>query len=174
MANVYQNLTKVATKSLIQVENNTVLTQMCRHDWDKEYGDSAKGRKPGDTVKIRKKPRTVTTSTVDITTWLASTGPGYQDPNTVDLTLNNNIIAAITQPDQEWLLKFDMMDDRVVDPYAIQMANDYDRLVAAKYQDIGEYVGQPGTALTTTALKTFTQAKAILNKNSVPLKKRHV
>ncbi len=171
MANVYQNMTMIATKSVIQVENNMVLAKRFRREYDDEFGKG--GKKIGSQFRIRKTPRFITTDVVNITDFVAN-GPGYKDPDYVTLNLNQNIIGALGMLDNEILLDFDMEKDRVIDPYAIQMANDYDRKCAAQYANVGNFVGTPGTAITgTEALKKFKQAAALLNKNGAPKRGRY-
>ena len=166
MAANFEVLTWIANGCLSRFKNKTTMVGKVRRDVDDEFG--RRGRKIGATFYFRRSPAFLSTSTA-----VSPTFADYIDPDPIPITLNNNIVIPITMTDQDYLLKFDDIDQRINAPVAEQMGTDADRLVTALYKYVGNYVGTIGTPITGSAsYKSFLQARAILNKEGAPMENR--
>jgi hypothetical protein len=150
MANTINTLTYVATEMLRQVKNNLQFLKNCdgeditsRFTEMPKVGTSFTVRKP-----VRYSGRTGETYTVEDYTE-RTVSVAVQTTDGVDITLTN----------RELMFSLDKLQERVIQPAAVTLANTLDRkALQIATQATFAAVGTPGT--TPTALKTYNQARA--------------
>jgi hypothetical protein len=158
MANTLLSPTIIAKEALFQLSNNLVMGRNVVRTYKNEFV------KIGDTVTIRKpvKFRTKDGATLD-------------SVNVVERSLTQQIDkrkhVAWPFTSQELTLNIDMFSERYVKPAMIALSNIMDEDGCAKYKDIYNLVGTPGT--TPSTLRVLSDARTRLNKEAVPMEMRH-
>lgn len=135
----------IANEALMQVENNLVLGNLVNRDYEKEFRKETNGYKPGNTVSIRRPPKyTLRTG--------ASMAVQDSQEGTVPLVVSTQIgvdLGGWTSADRT--LKMSNFADRFLKSACMTIAQGVDAAVAGLYKDVWNWVGTPGTQLTTFA-----------------------
>jgi hypothetical protein len=158
MANTLLTPQVIANELLRRFKNNLAFAGSVYHDYDDEF--AKRGAKIGDTFNLRLPVR-----------FNASDGatlvPQDVTELKVPLVINKQKHVAFSFGSKDLTLTVDRFGDRYLNSAAVPLANivDTDGLTLA-YQSIFNAVGAPATI--PTALKTYNQAGAKLDKNGCP------
>ena len=157
MANTNLTISMITREALRILENNLTFAKGCNREFDDKFAVS--GAKIGDTLNIRKPARYVGRT---------GTALSVEDhtESQVALQLDTQFGVDVNFTSKELALDIDDFSDRILKPALATVANKIDRDGLALYKDVYNSVGTPGT--TPTALKTYLQAGAKLDKSAAP------
>lgn len=161
MANQLLTISMITAESARILSNNLVLAKVVNRDFDDEFG--IPDAKIGQTINVRKPAQYTlrTGSVVDLQAQTETYAPlTFTDPIGVDLDFTS----------QEKTFSLDRYSERVIKPSVVRIANGIDALGYAQMNNIYNYYGAPGTALTTTTARdAVLGAIAKLYDNDVPV-----
>src|SRR5712691_604576 len=159
MANTIVTPSIVAKEALRLLDNNLVFGSLVNRAYEDEFDKKSNGNRIGDTVLIRKPVRYTVRSG-------AVASPQDTTEKTVSLQVNTQEGVDLQFSSTDLSLKIADFSDRYLKSAMIQLANSVDLKLAALYKDVWNWVGTPGTALTTFA--GFTKAPQRLDEMAVP------
>jgi hypothetical protein len=159
MANTIVTPSIVAKEALRLLDNNLVFGSLVNRAYEDEFDKKSNGNRIGDTVLIRKPVRYTVRSG-------AVASPQDTTEKTVSLQVNTQEGVDLQFSSSDLSLKIADFSDRYLKSAMIQLANSVDLKLAALYKDVWNWVGTPGTALTTFA--GFTKAPQRLDEMAVP------
>lgn len=163
MANTILNPSIIAKMAVRILDNELVYAKNVYRGYEDEFDGKVNGYEKGSTISIRKPTQfTVrTTSTASI-----------QDVTEGKETFTVNSIAGVDFRFTSQQLTQNISDiaERVMRPAMIQVANKIDLDVAALYKDVYNWVGTPGTAVSTFA--GFAKGPERLDLTAVPTDSR--
>lgn len=157
MSNTLLNISMITLEALDVLENNLTFTKYVNREYDSSFAIS--GAKIGDTLNIRKPARYAgrsgaTLSVEDFT------------ETSVALQLATQFGVDVNFTSKELTLNIDDFRERVLDPAIAAVANKIDFDGMARYVDVYQSIGTPGTVPST--FKTFTDAGAKLDYAAAP------
>jgi len=149
----------IANETLRRFRNNLGFASSIRHEYDDRFAQ--KGGKIGDHITLR---QAVMFAAVD--------GAPISKQNVVEksatLTINRHKHVAFEFPLSDLALNIDRFGERYLEAAGSALANAVDvDLLTTAYQSTHNFVGVPGTI--PTAIKSYNQAGAWLDKSSCPL-----
>lgn len=131
-------IAKIAVRIL---ENELVAAGLVHRAYEDEFASMVNGLKKGDTISIRKPAQfTVRDGAV------ASSQDVVEGKTSMTVDKQRGVDFEFTSKDLT--LSVSDISDRVIRPAMISLANDVDREVLALVQDVPNYVGTPGTRIT--------------------------
>jgi len=159
MANAIITPSIVAKEALRLLDNNLIFGSLVNRVYEDEFAKKSNGNRIGDTVLIRKPVRYTVRSG-------AVASPQDTIEKTVSLQVNTQEGVDLQFSSSDLSLKIADFSDRYLKSAMIQLANSVDMKLAALYKEVWNWVGTPGTALTTFA--GFTKAPQRLDEMAVP------
>lgn len=162
MANTVLTADIVAKEAIMILENNCVMGGLTYRGYEEEF-DSVNGYKAGDSVRIRRP--------TDFTVRDGQTAT-IQDAveGKINFTVDKYKGVDFAFSSQDLTLKIGDLSERVIKPAMIQLANQIDRDCLDLYKDVYNWVGTPGTNVTTFA--GFARATERLDLSAVPQESR--
>lgn len=150
----------IAKEALMVLENELVFGNLVYRDYESEFNKSTNGYTPGAAINIKKPARYTLRQGATMTT---------QDSNetTVPLTVNNQMgvdLGGWTSADRT--LKIPEFSKRFIEPAMKTIAQGVDAAIAANYKKVWNWVGTPGTQITSFA--QFAKAPQRLDEMAVP------
>lgn len=158
MPNDIKTLTFIANDMLRQVKNNLqFLPNIDGEDMTSRFTESPK---VGETFSIRKPTR-----------YIGRTGEQYAEESYIErlitMTVQPTDGVDITLTNRELMFSIDKLQEKVIAPAAMSLANILDRkALQIATQGTANSIGTPGT--TPTALKTYNQARAKISWQGAP------
>lgn len=165
MSNAILTNTIIAKEALMQLENEMVLGNLVYRDYESEFNKSVNGYTPGATVNIKKPPKYTLRVGANMST---------QDSTetTVPLTVGTQLgvdLGGWTSADRT--LKIPEFSKRFIQPAMRTIAQGVDAYVAANYNKVFNWVGTPGTTISTFA--GFAKGPQRLDEMAVPQADRY-
>ncbi len=162
MANTVLTPDIIAKEALMILDNNCVMGGLTYRGYEEEF-TSVNGYKVGDTIRIRRP--------TDFTVRDGSTA-SVQDvvEGSLNFTVDKMKGIDFAFSSSELTLKIGELSERVLKPALVQLANQIDRDCADLYKDVWNWVGTPGTNLSTFA--GFAKATERLDLGAVPQESR--
>lgn len=159
MANTTLTASIVAKASLAILENELTMANAVYRGHESEFDKKVNGYEIGDTVTIRKPTdftvrNTITASPQDVTEAKTS------------LTINQVAGVDFKFTSQQLTLNIGELSERVIRPAMIQVANQIDVAVMSLYKDVPQWVGTPGTDI--SSFPGFAKGPKNLDMRSVP------
>jgi len=155
--NALLTITMITREALRVLENNLTFTKQVNRQFDDKFG--VDGAKIGTVVNVRKPPRytTRTGQALDLQDAVETQVP---------VTLDTQAGVDLAFSSQDLALSIDDFSDRFIAPAIAAVANRIDAAGMARYVDIYQAVGTPGT--TPNALLTYLLAGVQLNNSAAP------
>lgn len=142
MANTVLTQGVIAKIAVRILENELVAAGLVHRAYEDEFASMVNGLKKGDTISIRKPAQfTVRDGAV------ASSQDVVEGKTSMTIDKQRGVDFEFTSKDLT--LSVSQISDRVIRPAMIRLANDVDREVLALVKDVPNYVGTPGTRITT-------------------------
>ena len=162
MSNSILTIDMITRKALEILENNLVLTRNVNRQYDDSF--AAEGAKIGSTLRIRLPDRALVTDGAALQ---------VQDDNEqfTTLTVSSQKHIGVNFTTAELTMQMDDFAARVLAPRISQLASSIDADVANSYKYIGNSVGTPGTAPSTSAV--LLQAQQKLNEAAASMAPRY-
>lgn len=159
MANTTLTASIIAKAAIGILENELTMANAVYRGYEDEFDKKINGYEIGDTITIRKPTdftvrKTITASPQDVTEAKASLK--IDQVSGVDFKFTS----------QQLTLNIKDLAERVIKPAMVQVANDIDVSVMSLYKDIPQWVGTPGTTISTFA--GFAKGPTNLDQRSVP------
>lgn len=164
MANTLLTIDMILRRGLMVLENNLMAAKFVNRMYDDQFARS--GASIGASLRIRKPPRTTVTESV---TFVAQDQTEEYETLTVDK--QHHIGMTFTQ--QELTLSVDEFSDRFIQPAMASLANNIDKTILARYVDIYNSVGTPGTTPASSGGVPATAASALFTYGSAMAKMDH-
>ena len=159
--NALLTISMITAESARVLGNNLVLAKCVNRDYDNDF--AIKGAKIGQSLNVRKPARYTTRvgSVVDIQGQTETYAPlTFVDPYGVDLSFTS----------QELTFSLDEFANRVIKPAVVAIANKVDSVGFGLINQVSNYIGAPGTALTASTARTAVlQSAAKLYDNAAPV-----
>lgn len=153
MANALITPTVIAKVALAQLDNELVMKKLVNNDYSEEFV------KVGDSIKVRKPVK-----------FSVRSGPtmNVQDVEEANMTVSMDRYRGVdfSFSSTDLTLTVEEFSKRYVRPAMIQLANTIDRDLHSLYSKVWNWVGTPGTRLTTLA--GYTKAPQRLMEMAVP------
>lgn len=151
----------IVNESLMELENNLVLSKSVNKQYDDQFAQS--GAKRGDTINIRKPSR-----------YEVSDGAALVIQDSVDqsipLQLDHHKHVGLAFSNKDLTLSVDRFKERYVTPAVTAIANNVDFLGNSEmYKQVYSSVGVPSASALPSSLKGFTQAKAKMSSLGAPV-----
>lgn len=157
MANSNLTISMITREALMILKNNLAFTRGVNRNYDDKFAND--GAKIGDTLSIRKPAR-----------YQGRTGAALSvedhTETKVDLSLDTQFGVDVNFTSKELTLDISDFSKRVLEPAVATIANKIDFDGLSLYKEVPNAVGTYGT--TPTAIKTFSQAGALMSKNGAP------
>lgn len=162
MANSILTIDMITLKSLEILENNLVIARNVNRQYDDSF--AVEGAKIGSTLRIRLPDRALVTDGAALQ---------VQDDNEQFTTLNvsSQKHVGINFTSAELALRLDDFAERVLKPRISQLASAVDADVANAFKLVGNSVGTPGSAPSTSLV--LLQAQQKLNENAATMSPRY-
>jgi hypothetical protein len=160
MSNTILTNTIIAQEALMVLENEMVLGNLVHRGYEDEFDKKVNGYTPGSSITIRK-PARYTLRTGAIMAVQDST------EGTTSITVDQQMgvdLGGWTSADRT--LKIPEFSKRFIQPAMKTIAQGVDAAIAALYKDVWNWVGTPGTQLTSFA--GFSKAPQRLDEMAVP------
>jgi len=159
MANTTLNASIVAKAAVGILENELTMAKAVYRGYEDEFDKKINGYTVGDTITIRKPADFTVRSTITASA---------QDVTEAKTTIQINQVAGVDFKftSQQLTLNIGELSERVIRPAMIQIANAIDVSVMSLYKDIPQWVGTPGTTISTFA--GFAKGATNLDQRSVP------
>jgi len=158
MANAYITPTIIAQEMMMQLDNNLVAAKLVNRDYEEEFS------KIGDTVQIRRPVK------YTVRTGATFSGVDTEEGN-ISLQLSSQKGVDLQGfSSKDMTLTIDKFSERYIKPAAIQLANAIDVDVLSLGLYAGNWVGTPGTGITT--IPGFFRGPQRLDENGVPADSR--
>ena len=163
MPNTTLTASIVAKAAIGILENELVMAGNVYRGYEPEFDKKVNGYEIGDTINIKKPTdftvrKTITASPQDVKEGKTS------------LTINQVAGIDFKFTSQELTLNIGDLSERVIRPAMIQVANQIDVDVMALYKDIPQWVGTPGTTISSFA--GFAKGAKNMDQRSVPMGNR--
>lgn len=144
MANTNLTASIVAKAAVRILENELVMANQVYRAYEDEFDKKVNGYNVGDTITIRKP--------TDFTVRDGATA-SVQDvtEGKVSLVINKQKGVDFAFTSKELTLNIGELSERVIRPAMIQLANQVDVDLMSMYKDVNNWVGTPGTAISTFA-----------------------
>lgn len=153
MANAYITPTIIAQEMMMQLDNNLVAAKLVNRDYEEEFS------KIGDTVQIRRPVK------YTVRTGATFSGVDTEEGN-ISLQLSSQKGVDLQGfSSKDMTLTIDKFSERYIKPAAIQLANSIDVDVLNLGLYAGNWVGTPGTGITT--IPGYFRAMQRLDENGV-------
>ncbi len=162
MSNSLLTIDMITRKALEILENNLVLTRNVNRQYDDSF--ATEGAKIGSTLRIRLPDRALVTDGAALQ---------VQDDNEqfTTLTVDKQKHIGVNFTTAELTMQLDDFADRVLKPRISQLAASIDADVAGAFSRIGNSVGTPGAAPSTSLV--LLQAQQKLNENAAMMSPRY-
>ena len=159
MPNTTLTASIVAKASLAILENELVMANAVYRGYEGEFDRKVNGYTVGDTITIRKPTDFTVRNTITASA---------QDVKEAKTTIQVNQIAGVdfAFTSQQLTQNIGELSERVIRPAMIQIANQIDVAVMNLYKDVPQWVGTPGTLISTFA--GFAKGPTDLDLRSVP------
>lgn len=159
MANVTLTADIIAAKALEILDNNLVMAKKVYRGHESDFAKKVNGYKSGETITIRKP--------TDFTVRSGATA-SVQDvtEGTTTMTIDKQKGIDFKFSSADLALEIDEMEDRIIKPAMVQLANQVDRDLMALYAKIPNYVGPASGAIDSYA--DFALAPQRLDEGAVP------
>jgi hypothetical protein len=159
MSNTTLTASIVAKASLAILENELVMANAVYRGYEGEFDKKINGYEVGDTITIRKPTDFTVRNTITASA---------QDVVEAKTTIQVNKIAGVdfAFTSQQLTQNIGEISERVIRPAMIQIANQIDVDVMGLYKDVPQWVGTPGTNISTFA--GFAKGPTDLDLRSVP------
>lgn len=159
MANTTLTASIVAKAAIGILENELVMSNAVYRGYEGEFDKKVNGYEVGDTITIRKPTDFTVRNTI-------TASP--QDVSEAKVSLAINQVAGVDFKftSQQLTLNIGDLSERVIRPAMIQIANQIDTQVMALYKDIPQWVGTPGTLISSFA--GFAKGAQNMDQRSVP------
>ena len=164
MSNTTLTASIVAKAAVGILENELTMAGMVYRGYEEEFDKKVNGYTVGDTITIRKPTDFTVRNTITASA---------QDVQEAKLTLQINQVAGVDFQftSQQLTLNIADLSERVIRPAMIQLANQIDVQVMSLFKDIPQWVGTPGTLISTFA--GFAKGAQNMDQRSVPQGGRH-
>lgn len=166
MATRFITPTVIAGRALATLYNTIVLAGLVSRDYDGEFTG-----KVGDTITIRK-PAVFNSELFDRSRGITLQEP-REDSTTITLDKLRNVSFLVT--DEDMTLRIERFGEQLLDPAAMQIAQDVDADIAEGLVDTAN--GRDGGGVATwdgrIANSGFREARTKLTRNKLPLTERH-
>jgi hypothetical protein len=151
--------TIIAARALMILENNLVMAKQVYRGYEDEFDDKHNGYMVGDTISIRRP----TDFTVRDGAVMA-----VQEVNEgkTSITVDKQKGVDFRFTSKQLTLDIDELSERVIEPAMIQLANQIDVDLMARYVDVYNWVGTPGQTINSFA--DFYEGPQRLNEYGVP------
>jgi hypothetical protein len=159
MSNTALTADIIAKEALMILENNMVAGNLVYRGYEDEFSNSVNGYKVGDTISIRR-PNQFTVR--DGAT--AAVQDVVEGKFSLAIDKQKGVDFKFTSSDLT--LKIGDLSERVMKPALVQLANQVDQDVMSLYKDVPNWVGTPGTTITTFA--GFAKGPARMDLLAVP------
>jgi hypothetical protein len=165
MANTTLTASIVAKEAIRVLDNELVMANKVFRAYEDEFSKNVNGYEVGDTISIRK-PTDFTVrdgavmSAQDVT----------EGKTTLTIDKRKGVDFAFTS--QQLTLNIGDLSERVIKPAMVQLANQIDRDVMALYAGVPNWVGTPGTTISSFA--AFAKAPERMDEFSIPSEGRSV
>lgn len=164
MSNTILTNTIIAKEALMLLENNLVLGNLVYRGYEEEFNKQENGYTPGATVSIRKPAR-----------YTLRTGATMAVQDSVEGTTSISVDTQLGVDVGGWTsadrtLSIPEFNKRFLESAMITIAQGVDAQIAALYKDVWNWVGTPGTQVTTYA--GFAKAPQRLDEMAVPVDSR--
>jgi hypothetical protein len=159
MANTTLSASIVAKAAIGILENELTMANAVYRGYEDEFDKKINGYTVGDTITIRKPTDFTVRNTITASA---------QDVTEAKTSIQINQIAGVDFKftSQQLTLNIADLAERVIRPAMVQIANQIDVSVMSLYKDIPQWVGTPGTPISTFA--GFAQGAQNLDQRSVP------
>lgn len=163
MANTILTPSIIAAEALMLLDNNLVMANQVYREYEAEYSKSINGYETGATITIRRPTDfTVRQGAVAVAQDVVE--------GTVPLVVNLQRGVDFQFTGLDLSLSIKELSKRVIKPAMIQLANEVDSQLMALYKAVPNWVGTPGTTLSTYA--GFTAGPKRLDNGAVPQEER--
>lgn len=159
MANTTLTASIVAKAAIGILENELVMSGAVYRGYEGEFDKKINGYEVGDTITIRKPTDFTVRNTI-------TASPQDVSEAKTSLTINQVAGVDFKFTSQQLTLNIGDLSERVIRPAMIQIANQIDTQVMALYKDIPNWVGTPGTLISTFA--GFAKGAQNMDQRSVP------
>lgn len=159
MANTTLTASIVAKASLAILENELTMASAVFRGHEGEFDKKINGYEVGDTITIRKPTDFTVRNTI-------VSAPQDVKEGKTSLVINQVAGVDFSFTSQQLTLNIGDLSERVIRPAMIQVANQIDVQVMSLYKDIPNWVGTPGTTISTFA--GFAKGPTNLDQRSVP------
>jgi hypothetical protein len=160
MANAPLTLDVIAKEALMILDNNLIAAKMVHRGYEDEFGNAMNGFEAGDTISIRRP-----------TDFTVRDGPVALNQDIVEakvsLVVDKQKGVDFGFTSKELTLNINELSERVIKPAMVQLANQIDSDVYGLYKYVPNWVGTPGTTLTTYA--GLAKAPQRMDEGAVPL-----
>lgn len=159
MANNFVTKTVIAKNALAHLENSLVLANKVNADHSDEFVNA------GDTINVRRPVRFIgQENNLDIS--------GYTEDLTegkIDVKMDQTVTVPFTIDPKDMTLKVEsaQFQSRYIEPAVTRMKDMIESKIAAKYNEVSNFAGTAGTAIST--LKHLGAYKALMTKDAAPM-----
>lgn len=150
----------IAKEMLVLLENNLVLGSLVNRAYEAEYAKKVNGYAVGATVEVDRPVRFQTRRNTMVA------APSNSISSTVGIVVNQTTGVDLQFSTTDLTLNVSRFSEKYLKSAAMQMANDVDMFIAGLYSNVWNWVGTPGTAITT--IPGFNKAPQRLDEMSVP------
>lgn len=166
MSNVTLINNLVAKAALRRLKNNFVLANMVYRGYESEFAKKVNGYMPGDTISIRKPAQGVVRHGQVM-------APQDMVEGSTSITLDRTSGYDFNFSGIELVTNIGLTDiaERVIEDAMIKLADDVDLTLFGLYKDVPNWVGTPGTTL--SSYDSFAAGTERLNNLAVPKENRY-
>ncbi|CAB4171945.1 Major capsid protein Gp5 [uncultured Caudovirales phage] len=159
MANTTLTADIIASEAIAILENNCVMGDLVYRGYEEEFSNKVNGYNIGDTISIRRPTDFTVRSGAT-----ASVQDAVEGKFSLAVDTQEGVDFKFTSSDLT--LKIGDLGERIIKPAMVQLANSIDRKLTALYKDVWNWVGTPGT--TVTSFAGFAKAPERLDLGAVP------
>lgn len=163
MANTFKVASVIAKEAIGILENNLVMGNKVHRAHENEFKSTVNGYKKGDTITIRRPTDFTVTDGATMQTQEIIEG-------STSLVIDKRKHVAFEVSSQDMTLKLSDFRERVIEPAAIQLANQIDSDVMSLYSSVPNWVGTAGQTVNSYA--DFAKAPERLDEYAVPMAQR--
>lgn len=149
----------IAKEMLTLLDNNLVLGSLVSRAYESDFDKKVNGYKVGATVEVDRPVRYTTRTTM-------TANPQNSISSTVGIVVNQVTGVDLQFNTTDLTLNVSRFSEKYLKSAALQMANDVDRAVAGLFSSVWNYVGTPGTTISTIA--GFNKGPQRLDEMAVP------
>lgn len=159
MANTFKVASVIAKEAIGILENNLVMGNKVHRAHENEFKSTVNGYKKGDTITIRRPTDFTVTDGATMDTQEIIEG-------STSLVIDKRKHVAFEVSSQDMTLKLSDFRERVIEPAAIQLANQIDTDLMGLYKYVPNWVGTPNQTVNSYA--DFAKAPERLDEYAVP------